>query len=106
MIKVTYIEFNGTERTVQVEEGMSLMEAAVTKLVPGIDGDCGGMCACATCHVHVDPAWIDKLPAMESLEDAMLNLAEGRDALSRLACQIKAAPDLDGIVVRTPIGQH
>ncbi len=106
MIKVTYIEFNGTERTVQVEEGMSLMEAAVTNLVPGIDGDCGGMCACATCHVHVDPAWIDKLPAMESLEDAMLNLAEGRDALSRLACQIKAAPDLDGILVRTPIGQH
>ncbi|GMU46489.1 MAG: 2Fe-2S iron-sulfur cluster binding domain-containing protein [Pseudomonadales bacterium] len=106
MIKVTYIEFNGTERTVQVEEGMSLMEAAVTNLVPGIDGDCGGVCACATCHVHVDPAWIDKLPTMESLEDAMLNLAEGRDALSRLACQIKAAPALDGIVVRTPIGQH
>lgn len=106
MIKVTYIEFNGTERTIQVEEGMSLMEAAVTNLVPGIDGDCGGVCACATCHVHVDPAWIDKLPAMESLEDAMLNLAEGRDAQSRLACQIKAAPDLDGIVVRTPIGQH
>ena len=106
MIKVTYIEFNGTERTVQVEEGMSLMEAAVTNLVPGIDGDCGGVCACATCHVHVDPAWIDKLPAMESLEDAMLNLAEGRDARSRLACQIKAAPDLDGILVRTPIGQH
>jgi 2Fe-2S ferredoxin len=106
MIKVTYIEFNGTERTVQVEEGMSLMEAAVTNLVPGIDGDCGGMCACATCHVHVDPAWIGKLPAMEPLEDAMLNLAEGRDALSRLACQIKATPDVDGIVVRTPIGQH
>lgn len=106
MIKVTYIEFNGTERTVQVEEGMSLMEAAVSNLVPGIDGDCGGMCACATCHVHVDPAWIGKLPAMEPLEDAMLNLAEGRDALSRLACQIKATPDVDGIVVRTPIGQH
>lgn len=106
MIKVTYIEFNGTERTIQVEEGVSLMEAAVSNLVPGIDGDCGGMCACATCHVHVDPAWIDRLPAIEPLEDAMLNLAEGRDALSRLACQIKAAPDLDGILVRTPIGQH
>ena len=106
MIKVTYIEFNGTERTVQVEEGVSLMEAAVSNLVPGIDGDCGGVCACATCHVHVDPTWIDKLPAMESLEDAMLNLTEGRDAHSRLACQIKAVPDLDGIVLRTPIGQH
>jgi len=106
MIKVTYIEFNGTERTVQVEEGMSLMEAAVSNLVPGIDGDCGGVCACATCHVHVEEGWLSRLPAMESLEDAMLNLAEGRDATSRLACQLKAAPALDGIVVRTPIGQH
>ena len=106
MIKVTYIEFNGTERTVQVEEGMSLMEAAVTNLVPGIDGDCGGVCACATCHVHVEESWLSRLPPMESLEDAMLNLAEGRDATSRLSCQLKAAPELDGIVVRTPIGQH
>ena len=106
MIKVTYIEFNGTERTIEVEEGMSLMEGAVTNLVPGIDGDCGGMCACATCHVYVDNAWIGKLQPMETLEDAMLNLAEGRNASSRLACQIKAAPEIDGIVVRTPIGQH
>lgn len=106
MIKVTYIEFNGTERTVQVEEGMSLMEAAVSNLVPGIDGDCGGVCACATCHVHVEEGWLARLPPMESLEDAMLNLAEGRDATSRLACQLKAAPELDGIVVRTPVGQH
>ncbi|MFZ5653139.1 MAG: 2Fe-2S iron-sulfur cluster-binding protein [Pseudomonadota bacterium] len=106
MIKVTYIEFNGTERTVEVDEGMSLMEAAVTNLVPGIDGDCGGMCACATCHVFVDPAWIGRLQPMAAQEDAMLNLAEGRAANSRLACQIKAVPELDGIVVRTPLGQH
>lgn len=106
MIKVTYIEFNGTERTVEVDEGMSLMEAAVTNLVPGIDGDCGGMCACATCHVHVEAEWLDKLAPMADQEDAMLNLAEGRAANSRLACQIKAAPELDGIVVRTPLGQH
>jgi len=106
MIKVTYIEFNGTERTVEVDEGMSLMEAAVTNLVPGIDGDCGGMCACATCHVYVDPAWIGRLQPMAAQEDAMLNLAEGRAANSRLACQIKAVPELDGIVVRTPLGQH
>ncbi|MAS41298.1 MAG: 2Fe-2S ferredoxin [Porticoccaceae bacterium] len=106
MIKVTYIEFNGTERTVEVEEGVSLMEAAVTHLVPGIDGDCGGMCACATCHVHVEAEWLDKLSPMEELEDAMLNLAEGRDTSSRLACQIQATPELDGIRVRTPMGQH
>ncbi len=106
MIKVTYIEYNGTQRVVDVEEGVSLMEAAVSNLVPGIDGDCGGMCACATCHVFVDDAWLAKLAPMESMEDAMLNLAEGRDANSRLACQIKAAPELDGLVLRTPIGQH
>ncbi|TAJ98560.1 MAG: 2Fe-2S iron-sulfur cluster binding domain-containing protein [Chloroflexota bacterium] len=106
MIKVTYIEHNGTQRVVDAEEGMSLMEAAVSNLVPGIDGDCGGVCACATCHVFVDDAWIAKLAPMESMEDAMLNLAEGRDANSRLACQLKAAPELDGLVLRTPIGQH
>lgn len=106
MIKVTYIEHNGTQRVVDVEEGMSLMEAAVSNLVPGIDGDCGGVCACATCHVFVDDAWLGKLTPMESMEDAMLNLAEGRDANSRLACQLKAAPELDGLVLRTPIGQH
>ena len=106
MIKVTYIEHNGTQRVVDVEEGMSLMEAAVSNLVPGIDGDCGGVCACATCHVFVDDAWIAKLAPMESMEDAMLNLTEGRDANSRLACQLKATPELDGLVLRTPIGQH
>lgn len=106
MIKVTYIEHNGTQRVVDAEEGMSLMEAAVSNLVPGIDGDCGGVCACATCHVFVDDAWLAKLAPMESMEDAMLNLAEGRDANSRLACQLKAAPELDGLVLRTPIGQH
>jgi 2Fe-2S ferredoxin len=106
VIKVTYIEHNGTQRVVDVEEGMSLMEAAVSNLVPGIDGDCGGVCACATCHVFVDDAWLAKLTPMESMEDAMLNLAEGRDANSRLACQLKATPELDGLVLRTPIGQH
>ena len=106
MIKITYIEHNGTQHVVDVEEGMSLMEAAVSNLVPGIDGDCGGVCACATCHVFVDDAWIAKLAPMESMEDAMLNLAEGRDANSRLACQLKAVPELDGLVLRTPIGQH
>ncbi len=106
MIKVTYIEHNGTQRVVDVEAGMSLMEAAVSNLVPGIDGDCGGVCACATCHVFVDDAWLARLAPMESMEDAMLNLTEGRNANSRLACQLKAAPELDGLVLRTPIGQH
>ena len=64
------------------------------------------MCACATCHVHVEPEWVDKLQPMADLEDAMLNLTEGRDATSRLACQLEAAPELDGIRLRTPLGQH
>lgn len=106
MTKIIYVEHNGTEREVEVENGLSLMEGAVRNLVPGIDGDCGGECACATCHVFVDATWRDKLPAMGDMENAMLDLVEDRGANSRLACQLKAAPELDGMVVRTPIGQH
>jgi 2Fe-2S ferredoxin len=106
MTKVTFIEHNGTARSVDAAEGLSLMEAAVGNLVPGIDGDCGGACACATCHVHVDAAWLERLPPMEALERSMLDLVEDRDASSRLACRIKLGPGLDGIVVRTPLGQH
>ena len=105
-IKVTYIEHDGTEREVMVEEGINLMDAALDNMVPGIDGDCGGVCACATCHVRVDPDWANKLPAMEDTENAMLELADARDDRSRLACQIIAAPELDGLVVHTPEGQH
>ncbi|MBQ0719714.1 MAG: 2Fe-2S iron-sulfur cluster binding domain-containing protein [Gammaproteobacteria bacterium] len=106
MIKVNYIESDGTQREVEVEEGVNLMDAALDNLVPGIDGDCGGVCACATCHVHVDGAWIDKLAPMDATEDAMLELTDERDKSSRLCCQLKASPELDGIIVRTPAGQH
>ncbi len=106
MIKVTYIESDGTRRDVKVEEGANLMDAALDNLVPGIDGDCGGVCACATCHVHVEPSWIDKLVPMDATEDAMLELTDDRDESSRLGCQIKATPELDGLVVHTPEGQH
>lgn len=106
MAKITYVDFNGSKREVTVENGMNLMEGAVTNMVPGIDGDCGGACACATCHVHVDPAWLGKLPPMEDLEDMMLGLVDSRDANSRLSCQLKAAPELDGLILNTPQGQH
>lgn len=106
MTKVTYIEHNGTAREVEVPDGTSLMEGAINNLVPGIDGDCGGVCACATCHVHVDPAWIDKLPPMQAQEKAMVDLAPGADPTSRLACQIRASAVLAGIVLRTPVAQH
>ncbi|MBV1931159.1 MAG: 2Fe-2S iron-sulfur cluster binding domain-containing protein [Porticoccaceae bacterium] len=106
MIKVTYIEHDGTSREVDVEEGANLMDAALDNLVPGIDGDCGGVCACATCHVHVESSWIDKLKPMDETEDAMLELTDDRNGSSRLCCQIKATPELDGIIVHTPAGQH
>tara|TARA_R110000787_G_scaffold39789_10_gene99401 strand:+ start:4725 stop:5045 length:321 start_codon:yes stop_codon:yes gene_type:complete len=106
MIKVTYIEHDGTSREINVEGGVSLMDAAVDNMVPGIDGDCGGVCACATCHVYVDPAWLDKLEPMSETEDAMLELPDNRNENSRLCCQIKASPKLDGIIVHTPVGQH
>lgn len=106
MIKITFIEHDGTAREVEVEEGTSMMEAAVGNLVPGIDGDCGGACACATCHLFVEPEWIDKLVPAEEDEKTMLELAEGGGPGSRLGCQIKLSKELDGIVVRTPLGQH
>ncbi|MEH6504399.1 MAG: 2Fe-2S iron-sulfur cluster-binding protein [Cycloclasticus sp.] len=106
MIKVTYIEINGESREVEVEEGSNLMDAAVDNMIPGIDGDCGGVCACATCHVHVDAAWKNKLEPMGETEDSMLDLTDSRDESSRLACQITATAELDGLVLRTPTGQH
>ncbi len=106
MAKVTFIEYSGTVRTVDLDDGQSLMEAAVNNLVPGIDGDCGGACAGAPCHLHVDAEWLDKLPPMAAMEKSMLELAAGCDESSRLGCQIKVCPALDGIVVRTPAGQH
>lgn len=106
MIKVTFIEHDGTVRSVEVVEGTSLMEAAVGNLVPGIDGDCGGACACATCHLFLEPEWVDKLKPAEDMEKSMLELAEGSGPGSRLGCQVKLSRALDGIVVRTPLGQH
>ncbi len=106
MIKVTFIEHNGTVRRVEVAEGTSMMEAAVGNLVPGIDGDCGGVCACATCHMFIEPEWLDKLAPAEDMEKSMLEFVEGRGPGSRLGCQIKLTQALDGIVARTPLGQH
>lgn len=106
MPKITYIDYNGTSRCVDAEDGMSLMEIAINNNVPGIDGDCGGECACATCHLYVDEDWLDKLPPSGDQEVAMLEFCDGVDNTSRLGCQIKICPTLDGIVVRTPAAQH
>ena len=106
MPKITYIDQSGKERTVEVPAGWTVMEGAVKNRVPGIDADCGGACACATCHVYVDPAWLDKLPKRQDMEEQMLDFAIELKSNSRLSCQIKVTPALDGLIVRTPKSQH
>ena len=106
MAKITYIEFNGTEHVVDVKNGLSVMEGAVKNNIPGIDADCGGACACATCHVYVDQAWLDKTGSQSAMEESMLDFAENVEPNSRLSCQIKVSDELDGLVVRMPASQH
>lgn len=103
MAKITYIEHNGTRHEVEVKPGMTVMEGARDNGVPGIDADCGGACACSTCHVYLDEAWIDRVPAKDTMEEDMLDFAWAPDPVkSRLTCQIKVTPDLDGLVVHIP----
>ena len=106
MPKIKYIEQNGNQREVEVPTGWSVMEGAVKNLVPGIDADCGGACACATCHVYVDAEWLAKLPPKTDMEETMLDFAQELTPTSRLSCQIKVGPELDGLVVRMPKDQH
>ena len=106
MAKVTYIEHGGTRHDVDVPNGLSVMDGAKRYTIPGIDGDCGGACACATCHVYVDDGWFEKLPKMDRLERDMLDFAFDVEANSRLACQIKINDDLAGLVVRCPARQY
>jgi len=106
MAKITYIEFDGKEHVVDVKPGQSVMEGAVKHNIPGIDADCGGACACATCHVYVDPAWTGKTGEKSAMEESMLDFAEAVEENSRLSCQIKVTEDLDGLVVRMPESQH
>jgi len=106
MPSVTYIEASGTKHTVNVESGTSLMRGALNNGVPGIDGDCGGQAACATCHVYVDPAWLAKTGrAEDEREKTMLEFSNAVQDNSRLACQITMTDALDGIVLRMPEGQ-
>lgn len=106
MPKITYIEHSGKEHVVEAPVGQTVMEAAVKHAVPGIDADCGGACACATCHVYVDPAWTTKTGEPSSMEQSMLDFANDVETNSRLSCQIKISEALDGLVVRLPKSQH
>ncbi len=106
MAKITYIEHDGKEHVIDVKTGLTVMEGAVKNNVPGIDADCGGACACATCHVYVDEAWLAKTGDKSAMEESMLDFAENVEGNSRLSCQIKVSDDLDGLVVRLPESQH
>jgi len=106
MPKIKYIEHNGKEHDVEVPEGWTVMEGAVKNLIPGIDADCGGACACATCHVYVDAAFLDKLPPKSDMEETMLDFAQELEPNSRLSCQIKVTAELNGMTVKTPKSQH
>ena len=105
MPKITYIEHNGKSHTVEVPKELSVMEGALQNNIPGIDADCGGSCACATCHVYVDEKWFDKLQKKEDAEQDMLDMAFEPKKNSRLACQIIATDELDGLVVKVPSKQ-
>ncbi|QBY01096.1 2Fe-2S iron-sulfur cluster binding domain-containing protein [Rhodophyticola sp. CCM32] len=103
MAKITYIEHNGTEHVVDVADGLTVMEGARDNNVPGIEADCGGACACSTCHVYVHPDWFAKLPAIDPMEEDMLEFAFQPDPeRSRLTCQLKVSAELDGLVVQMP----
>ena len=106
MPKIKYIEHNGKEHEVEVPSGWSVMEGAVKNLIPGIDADCGGACACATCHVYVQGNWLAKLEPKSDMEETMLDFAQELEPNSRLSCQIKVTPELGGLVVKTPKSQH
>ncbi|HEY7550844.1 MAG TPA: 2Fe-2S iron-sulfur cluster-binding protein [Hyphomicrobiaceae bacterium] len=102
MAKITFVQPDGTAQTVEGEPGMTVMEVAKTHLVEGIEAECGGACACATCHVYVDGAWRDRTGTPEQMEEDMLDFAFEVRPESRLSCQIRITPELDGLVVRIP----
>ncbi len=105
MPKIHFIEHNGKEHVIDASVGSSVMQSAVENLVPGIIGDCGGACSCATCHCYVDPAWSDKVDARNETEEVMLEGVMNTEATSRLSCQITVRAELDGLVVRLPASQ-
>ena len=102
MAKIKYIEHNGKEHIVEVQNGLTVMEGAVQNDIPGIDADCGGSMSCATCHVYVKEDWYNKLPKKEMGEDDMLDQAYEPKSSSRLSCQIMVSDDLDGLSVYMP----
>ena len=105
MTKITYIQHNGNSITVDVENGLTVMEGAIQNNVPGIDADCGGAMACATCHIYVPENWFNKLEKIDDGEQDMLDMAYEPSKFSRLSCQITVNDNLEGLEVKTPLKQ-
>ena len=102
MPKITFKDFQGGSKTIEIESGLTVMEGAIQNDIPGIDADCGGSMACATCHVYVDQEWIDKIPKAEDAENDMIDMAFEPKKNSRLSCQIIVSEELNGLEVTTP----
>ena len=105
MAKITYIEHSGKSHTIQVQNGLTVMEGAVQNNISGIDADCGGSMACATCHVYVKEEWFNKLLKKEDGEEDMLDMAYEPNKFSRLSCQLTVSDELEGLVVNLPVKQ-
>tara|TARA_B100000123_G_scaffold240657_1_gene193975 strand:+ start:302 stop:622 length:321 start_codon:yes stop_codon:yes gene_type:complete len=103
--KITYINKDGSSKTIEVDKGLSVMEGAIQNDIPGIDADCGGSMACATCHVYVQENWLNKLPKAEEAEEDMIDMAYEPKKNSRLSCQLIVSEELDGLIVTTPAKQ-
>ncbi len=102
MTKITYKDYQGNSKTIEVDNGLSIMEGAIQNEIPGIDADCGGGMACATCHVYVEESWFNKLPKAEESEIDMIDMAYEPKKNSRLSCQIIVSNELDGLEITTP----
>jgi ferredoxin, 2Fe-2S len=102
MAKITYVQFNGRQYVLDLATGFSVMQGAIANNVQGIIAECGGSCSCATCHVYVDEAWVDKVPAKDEAEESLLDAVCDRQPNSRLSCQIKVTEELNGLIVRLP----
>lgn len=105
MTKITYVEADGTRHETDAEDGATVMETAIHNGVPGIVAECGGACTCATCHVYVDPDWTDTVGGPSAMEEDMLDFAFEVKSTSRLSCQIRVRPELDGLIVHVPTRQ-
>eukprot|EP00456_Euglypha_rotunda_P062017 TRINITY_DN52011_c0_g1_i1.p3 TRINITY_DN52011_c0_g1~~TRINITY_DN52011_c0_g1_i1.p3 ORF type:complete len:107 (+),score=18.21 TRINITY_DN52011_c0_g1_i1:89-409(+) len=106
MVRITYVEHSGAEHAVESPVGVSIMEAAKNNMVPGIEADCGGACACATCHVFFDGEWSARVGEPNAQEADMLDVVDERQPSSRLSCQITVSETLDGVIVRLPASQR